>query len=119
MKTHVIEAIFVGRQCFLYSSEAIAERELCKSHRQKLVTTRQMPDSSVAAILVYTYVQLIAWQMIHNLSEYDPALVHDGLLKCGFHHNRIVLGGTDSNRAEEYLPVTIAKYGSYMTFSVR
>ena len=60
-------------------TKAFAIRELSKTHRQKLIPTRETLLLVVAAIAGYTLLELISRKVVHELRENCLAKVHPSL----------------------------------------
>jgi hypothetical protein len=60
-------------------SEAFAVGQLREAHRQKLVPARESSIVRVASIARHTFLKLVPWQVIHELSENSLADIHPSL----------------------------------------
>ena len=72
----VIEFGFLGTQTCFDIPQAFPVGDLCESHAEELIETKESPDLIIASIPPDATVEFASWQEVHQLRENNPSRVH-------------------------------------------
>ena len=76
----MIEFGLQSAQACLDVAKTLSVSELGKSHAEKLIETRESPDSIIALVSSDALVEFVFGEKVHQLRENDSSRIHRSLL---------------------------------------